>query len=474
MRDLQPVFHPASIAVTGVSPGRAGERFMGHLLNYGFKGRLYPLRPAGGEFRGHKVYPGITQVPGPVDLVICCIPAPHVPGLLRDCAQKRVRAVVVHTAGFSETGSAAGRQLEAEIGRLARAAGLSVIGPTCMGVYCPRSGLSFASEFPRDGGRTALICQSGGNSNYLVRAAAERGVRFSKVVSYGNACDVNEADLLEYLAQDAETDTIAAYIEGVRDGARFHAALRRLGGVKPVVVLKGGTSPAGERAAASHTAVLAGSSAAWSAVLDQTGAIRVDSLDELVDMVTTLRFMPLPPGGQRMAIMGVGGGMSVLATDESASAGFCVPPLDEKVGRALRRPLATDAGSMLGNPIDYPFWTMAEDQYLDAIRAVLRWDGIDLFLYVSPLRQSELSLAEFVPLVEYQLRNVIRAAAGGGKPAAVVFNLMATGQSRLAATALQQRCYEAGLPTYDSVPGALKAIARLIRYHRHRPGPGRG
>ena len=468
MQDLRPIFHPASVAVTGVSPGSAGERYADYLLNYGYKGHLYPLRPKGGEFRGLKIYPGIKDVPGPVDLAICCIPAQHLPGLIQDCADKGVKAAVVHTAGFSETGSAQGRGMEAEMVRVARTAGLRLIGPNCMGVYCPRSGLSFASEFPVESGRTALICQSGGNSNFLVRAAAERGVRFSKVVSYGNACDINEADLMEYFIQDGETDVIAAYIEGIGDGPRFRAVLGRLCAVKPVVILKAGATTAGERAAASHTAALAGSNAAWNALFSQTGAIRVDSLDELVDMMVTLRFLPLPPGGKRVAIMGVGGGMSVLATDECERAGFLMPPLDDKVKYSLRKLLASDAGSMLGNPIDFPFWTMTEDQYRDAIKAVLRWDGIDLFLYAAPLRQSEMRLADFVPLVDYQLRNVIGAAAGSGRPLAVVINLMATGQSRLAAAGLQQKCYEAGLPTYDSTSNALMAIGRLARYHQAR------
>ena len=481
MQDLEPFFHPASVAVTGVSPGSAGERYMDHLLHYGFQGRLYPLRPKGGEFRGLKVYPGIRDVPGPVDLVICCIPAPHVPGVLRDCGSKGVKAAVVHTAGFAETGSARGRELEAEIVRVARAAGLRLVGPNCMGIYCPRSGLSFACEFPRDGGRTGLICQSGGNSNFLVRAAAERGIRFSQVVSYGNACDVNEADLMEHFIGDDQTDLVAAYIEGVSDGPRFRAALGRLCAVKPVVILKAGATPAGERAAASHTGALAGSGAAWDALFSQSGAIRAGTLEEMVDMMTTIRFMPAPPRGRSIAIMGVGGGMSVLATDEAQRAGFAMPPLDEAVERDLRRQMASDAGSMLCNPIDFPFWTMGQGQYLDAIRAVLGWDGTDLFLYVAPLRQSEMRLADFVPMVEYQLDCVIRAAAESDKPAAVVFNLMGTGESRLAATGLQRKCYEAGLPAYDSMEGALKAIGRLIGHRQprrgasgRRPQPGNG
>jgi len=468
MQDLRHVFDPKSVAVAGVSPGSAGERYTDYLLQYGFKGGIYPLRPKGGEFRGLKMYPSIKDVPGSVDQIICCIPAQHAPQLLNDGADKGARTAVLHTAGFSETGRQEGRELEAKILGVARARGMRLVGPNCMGVYRPQTGLAFAYGLPRESGRVGLICQSGGNSIFLVRAAAERGIRFSKAVSYGNACDVNETDLLEYFIQDNETDMVAAYIEGVKDGPRFREVLGRLSALKPVAVLKAGTTAAGKKAAASHTGSLAGSDAAWSAIFSQTRAIRVDSLDELVDMMVTFRFMPVPPRGKRIATMGVGGGVSVLATDECHTVGFVMPPLDEAVKRCLTRDITNDAGVMLGNPIDFPFWAMGEEQFRDAMRTLLKWEGIDLFLFLAPLRQSEPQLADFVPFVEYQLTNLIKAAAECDKPTAVVINFLATGQSWLAASGLQQKCYEAGLPTYHSTASALKAVGRLIRYRQTR------
>jgi acyl-CoA synthetase (NDP forming) len=465
---FQAIFEPASVAVAGVSPGSAGERYTDYLLKYGFKGDIYPLRPKGGEFRGVKIYPSIKDVPCPVDLIICCIPAQHVPQLLIDGAAKGVKAAVLHTAGFSETGRREGRKLEAEVVRVAQAEGIHIVGPNCMGIYRPKAGLAFAYEFPREIGRTALICQSGGNSNFLVRAAAERGIRFSKAVSYGNACDVNETDLMEYFIEDNETDVVATYIEGIKDGPRFRDVLGRLCAVKPVVILKAGATPAGKKAAASHTGALAGSDAAWNAIFSQTGAIRVDSLDELVDMMVTLRFMPVPPKGKRIATMGIGGGVSVLATDECHNAGFVMAPLDEAVKRDLTRNVASDAGAMLSNPVDFPLWAMSDEQFRDALRTLLKWEGIDLFLFLAPLRQSEPPLAEYVPFVEYQLSNLIKVTNECGKPTAVVINFLATGQSWLAAAGLQQKCYEAGLPTYHSTASALKAIGQLVKHHDAR------
>jgi len=164
--------------------------------------------------------------------------------------------------------------------------------------------------------------------------------------------------------------------------------------------------------------------------------------------------------------MGVGGGVSVLATDECHNAGFVMAPLDEAVRRDLTRNVASDAGVMLGNPVDFPFWTMSDEQFRDAIGTLLKWEGIDLFLFLAPLRQSEPPLAEYVPFVEYQLANLIKASSECGKPTGVVINLLATGQSWLAAAGLQQKCYEAGLPTYHSTASALKAIGRLMKYRQ--------
>ena len=164
--------------------------------------------------------------------------------------------------------------------------------------------------------------------------------------------------------------------------------------------------------------------------------------------------------------MGVGGGVSVLATDECHNAGFVMPPLDAAVKRDLTRDITSDAGLMLGNPIDFPFWAMGEEQFRDAMRTLLKWEGIDLFLFLAPLRQSEPELANYVPFVEYQLRNLFKVTAECDKPTAVVINFLATGESWLAAAGLQQKCYEAGLPTYHSTASALKAIGRLIRYYQ--------
>jgi len=467
---LDAVFDPASVAIAGVASTQEGlsspgQRYVDYLLQYGFKGKIYPLHPKGGEFCGLPVYANIKEVPGPVDQLISCIPAARVKELITDCAARGVKAVVLHTAGFSETGREEGRQLEAEVVRLAQAGSMRIVGPNCMGAYHPKAGLSIGYDLPCEGGRMALICQSGSNAIFLIRAAAERGVRFSKVISYGNACDIDESDLMEYFVQDSETDMVAAYIEGVKDGRRFREVIHKLSAVKPVVVLKAGCGPAGQRATASHTGSLAGSDTAWNAILSQANVIRVYSLNELVDMMVALQFMRAPQGN-RVVILGVGGGVSVLATDECSAAGFVVPPLPPEIKQELSRAIASDAGAMLSNPIDFPFWLSGEEKYREILRSLLEWEGIDLFLFLAPLRHTELELATYLPILDYQLNNIIKVAAGSSKPMAVVIDYLATGESWLAASGVQRRCYEAGLPVYHSTASAFKAVARLCRYRR--------
>jgi acyl-CoA synthetase (NDP forming) len=236
---LDALFNPSSVAIAGASPGKSGQLFLDSVLASGYRGKVYAINSKGEEISGLKAYRSIKEVPDHVDYVICCIPAPAVPQLIRDCASKGTKVVSVFTAGFSESGTEQGRLLEGEISRLARETGVRVIGPNCLGVYSPKVGFTYTSDFPQESGDVAFICQSGGNSVYTTRAATYRGIRFSKVVSYGNACDVNECELLEYLTDDTDTRIVAIYIEGVKDGPRFYEALTELAKRKPVVVLKG-------------------------------------------------------------------------------------------------------------------------------------------------------------------------------------------------------------------------------------------
>ena len=465
MPSLDSLFRPESVAIVGASPGKSGQMFLDSVLSSDFKGKVHAVNSAAQEVSGLAGYRSLLDIPGKVDYVVCCAPAPAVPQLVRDCAEKNVTAMAVFTAGFAESGTDRGKELEAEVSRLARASGVRVIGPNCLGIYSPGIGLAFASDFPLERGRVGLMCQSGGNFAYLVRAAAYRGVRFSKAISYGNACDVNECDLLEYFLEDEETDAVAVYMEGTKGGKRLSQALRSLAAKKPVVVLKGGHSPAGARTAASHTGSLAGSDQVWDELLHQSGAIRVYSLEETVDMLVTLSFLP-GVQGRKVCVLGGGGGASVLATDDWADYGFGLPPLPEVLRNELRSTVPTEAGLILGNPLDLSGLAYS-DGFYNLSRKLVAMEGfVDLsVVHISLGMAFWSSASSFGEQIDAFRDAMIKIAGYSDRPLAVVMQYSVTGWDwQKGVEDIQRGCAAAGLPVYHSMSGAAKAVDRFLRY----------
>ena len=205
MPDLEFLFQPQSIAIVGTPRNTkdmiAGASFLNALIKFGYKGDIYPVNPKASQIHQLQAYPSILSLPQTPDYVISCLSAPLIPQLIKDCAAKGVKAISMYTAGFSETGHN-GEKLERELGELSRETGVRLIGPNCLGIYCPRTNISFSPHFSQETGCVGLLCQSGGHSLELTIVGGARGIRFSKVISYGNAVDLNEADFLEYLSQD--------------------------------------------------------------------------------------------------------------------------------------------------------------------------------------------------------------------------------------------------------------------------------
>ena len=345
------IFHPRTIVIAGASsrPGRGGG-FLSGMLKHEFHGRLLVVNPKATEIQGVPSYPRVTDIPGEVDYVISSVPAPVTPQLMEDCVVKGVKVVHFFTAGFSETGEPERAALEQEVVAIAKRGGIRLIGPNCMGVYCPESGITFSEAFPRESGPVGMISQSGTNASEFTNRGMLRGLRFSKVISFGNAADVNAAELFDYLAWDPKTELIAAYLEGLRDARPLFESLKKAAARKPVIILKGGRTEAGSRATASHTSSLAGSDVLWEALCRQVGAIRVNSVEEMVDLAVTFRFLK-PPRGPRVALLAGGGGVSVLSTDEIAAADLQMPPLPAETREALRE-MVPLAGHSIRNPLD--------------------------------------------------------------------------------------------------------------------------
>jgi len=466
---LDYIFHPRSIAVIGVS-GKprdwgGGNMFLSALQKFGFPGPLYPVNPNVEEVLGLRCYPSLSAIPDPVDHVISSIPAMGVLSLMDDAAAKGVQSIHFFTAGFRETGEQDRIDLEREVHERAKVAGIRLIGPNCMGLYCPSSGVSFGGDFPKEPGGVAFISQSGLNSEDLVHSATLRGLRFSKVISYGNATDLDESDFFEYCTADPDTEIILAYIEGVKDGRRFQRALRAASAVKPVVILKGGLTDAGDRAARSHTGSLAGSPQIWEALCRQVGAVTVETLEELVDMGVTFRFLkPLKERG--VAIIVVGGGSSVLAADAAERVGLKIPPLSEDV-QAQLRPFTPLAGTSLRNPLD----TVAlEDK--DGLHKTVKIVG------GSPDISSILILPRLdwwidrVPDVDAMVRGTVakmkEAADDSPVPVALALRVPENARIMGAFERFYECCAEAGLPVFPNFERALAAMSRFISWQEAR------
>ncbi len=379
--DLDFLFHPNSIALVGITTAKTWHwtlTFLEGLVEIGFDRPLYLVNPKGGEIGGHKIYASLKDVPGNIDYVIGLVNARLAVNLVEECAEKGVRAIHFCTAGFSETGEEDRVKLESELVKVARRKGIRILGPNCMGIYCPQSRLSFSPAFPGESGPVGVISQSGGNSIYLVRQAALRGVRFSKVISYGNACDINESDLLEYLTQDVDTKIIALYIEGIKDGKRFRRAMEEATKKKTVILLKGGATEGGARAAAGHTASLSGSQTTWDALCKQLGIISIGSIEEMIDVLVTLLFLPLPTG-RNVVLLGAGGGASVLIADEFESRGLRILPLPPEIVAQIRE-FTPIAGNILRNPVDYSQAMMNLEGVIKTFAILSRWEGADFMV----------------------------------------------------------------------------------------------
>ncbi|MGB6896504.1 MAG: CoA-binding protein [Dehalococcoidia bacterium] len=471
--ELEPIFHPRAIAVVGASsrPESQGYDYVRCLLDHGYRGPIYPVNPNLDEVLGVKAYPSLRDVPGPVDYVISCIPASGVLDVMEDCRHKGVKAIHLFTGRFSETGREDAARLEQELLRRAREAGVRIIGPNCMGLYYPREGISFRTNFPREAGSIGFLSQSGGNAVELIYHGALRGLRFSKVISYGNALDLNEVDFFDYFARDPETRVIAAYIEGVSDGRRSLAALRCAAARKPVIVLKGGRTGAGTRAAASHTAALAGAGQIWSAAIRQAGALEVSDLEEAMDMLVSFAF--LRPGvGLRVGVVGGGGGRTVQSADLCEEAGLTVLPFPVEIRQAVREQ-APEVCDWLSNPVDQSIlggFPVGGADILDMMAESPHYD----LLIANVGEDWPLGRPGGEAMVLHVVDRFIDASRRASKPLGVVLGSADSPEERRWQTMVEarERLVDAGVAVYPSIGRAARAMVRFTQYCREH-GEGR-
>ena len=466
---MNDIFYPGSIAVVGASASRPEADWVARLQHFGYGGKIYPVNPRVKEISGLKAYPTVRDIPGEVDYAIFNIPARLTPRIMEDCAARHVKVAHIFTAGFSETATEEGKTLQEQVVAIARAGGIRIIGPNCMGVYHPAAGLTFNPVFSKEPGNVAFISQSGAGATRFVSLANNRGIHFSKVVSYGNAVDLDVSDFLEYLAVDTETEIITCYIEGVRDGRRFVEMVRKCLTVKPVIIMKAGLTESGAGAAASHTSSLAGSKSTWEAFFKQTGAIRVDSLEEIADLVPALKCLRRPKGW-RVGIVGRGGGIGVIATDTCDTAGLKVPPFRPETRKKLES-IIPEAGAVARNPVETTLGIDgAVDFYTRGLTIVDADPEIDFIMThiavdVYGRRQSEWR-EQLVKAADVLADITITLV----KPLVVVLSAGENADTVAAVLEARQRLLDAGVPVYLSIEAAARAMSRLIDYYSHKDG----
>lgn len=472
---LDEVFHPRSIAVVGATP--RGPRqgigaYVPAMVALGFPDlhALYPINRGAEAVDGLPAYTSLSECPGPVDHVISQVPAVAVPGVVEECIKAKVRSVQFFTAGFSETGDATLAAVErAFVGRL-RGAGIRVIGPNCLGMYVPAEKVSFMPGFPAEPGNVFVLSQSGSNAAGIVRGLAPRGVRFSKVISYGNGSDVSGPELLDYALADPQTEVVAAYLEGMIEGRAFFEALRRCARSKPVILLKGGAYPDGARAANSHTGALAGSIEVFDAMCRQTGALRARSMDDLHDLIAAVGTRLPCVAGPAVGLAGGPGGFAVLAADALGDAGLRVPELPAETQEALHE-IVPVAGASARNPIDAQlgdeawrrvYGMLAAAPGIDVVfgtslgmptgaPGVPAPDGRDLQVQATAAAQAlgVLQRETGVPFVGIQ-RNVLNLGQGDG--------------------GFAECLHEQGVALFSSVERAARATAAMLEWRKQRAG----
>lgn len=374
--DTHSLFWARSIAIVGASnnASKLGHTITRNIIDGGFQGRIYPINPSGGQIVGLDSYPDLASVPGDIDLVVFCVPGHMIVPMLEQAAQKNAAGVIVISGGFREVGNTA---LEKDLVETARRYNLRVIGPNCQGILFAPNKLCATWPLIQTPGSMAIISQSGTVAATLAGWAEKEGFGVSGVVSLGNQADLCETDFIEHFCNDEQTKVIALYIEGVKDGRRFMAAVRS--SPKPVVILKSGRTPGGEKAAASHTKSLAGRDDVFTGICRQVGALRADTVEELYDFAKAFTAPRLPEGNQMM-ILTSSGGSGILAIDVAERRGMSVASLLPATAERLRES-AIPSAAVISNPLDLTGSALSED-YRVAFEQIEKDQPADAYLLI--------------------------------------------------------------------------------------------
>ena len=450
---LQAFLKPHSIAVIGASQriGSIGNKVFHNILHQGLNGVVYPVNPNTKAVCSVSAYPSVLDIPGEVDLAIVIVPAAGVHKVVQECGRKGVRGIVVISAGFGEIGPE-GIERQQKLLDMARSYGMRLVGPNCMGVINTdpevNMNATFSSVFPPVG-NVAMASQSGALGLAILEYTQSLNIGLSTFVSVGNRADVSSNDLMQYWEEDPATDIILLYLESFGNPAKFGRIARRVAASKPVIAVKSGRTPAGSRAAASHTGALATTEVASDALFKQAGIIRVDTLDQLFDVANLLAYQPLPKGN-RVAILTNGGGPGILTADACAARGLELPELSKSTISKLRRSLSKEA--TFANPVDMTASSGAKE-YAKAMNILSEDENVDtlIVIFIPPIVTEPEAIASAIREVAPRFREQ-------GKTLAASFMSSRGAPSELGSDE------EGHVPTFTFPEATAGALAKACEY----------
>jgi acetyl coenzyme A synthetase (ADP forming)-like protein len=451
--DLEAFFKPKSVAVVGASrePRKFGHVILKNFIESEFGGRAYPVNPKAENVLGLKAYASVREIPGELDLAIIAVPAPIVPSIVDECLSKGVRACVIISGGFKEVGGE-GEKLELDIRKKIQGTALRVIGPNCIGVYDPANHVDtlflprYRLRRPKQG-PIAFISQSGAFGSAVLDWAASQDIGISKFISIGNKIDVDEVDLLDYLANDSLTKCITVYIESIGRGRAFLEASSKVTKSKPLIVLKGGVTQEGASAALSHTGSLAGSAKVCEGAFEQAGIIQAQTVEELFDYARALAYQPVPIDRKSIAIVTNGGGFGVISADEASQVGLTLAKFSPETIIRLREKMPKY--STPRNPLDLVGDADVE-RYRLALNAVSSDPDVGIILVIVLLQTSFIESDVVDAITESQVTY--------GKPTIVC--TVGGDFTQILVKMLEEN----RIPSYPSPERAINAINALVRY----------
>jgi len=426
------------------------------------------------DIKGFPLYASISDIPeDELDYVICSIKAKYVAGLIRECVAKKVKFITIFSSGFSELLSTEGRQLEQELRDIIKGSQTRLIGPNCLGVLCPKSGITFNPVFSKIAGNIAFTSQSGGIATTLVEIQRQQSLYFSKGLSFGNQIDLSCLDLLEYYGQDPDTDVIGMYLEstGQSDGNKFFLKLREVAKHKPVVIWKGGQTAVGARAAASHTGAIAGSFEIWNTAVTQAGGIFVTNSQEYWNSLHLFsRIIPNKrlPKGKNIAVIVAGGGASVEMTDTFSSLGFNIPMLQPESQDQIKE-IFPPVNTAIQNPIDTGAVGFIIDTIIKSVKIIDADPNIDVIVYYTPMN--------WITQLERQgvEGNTLATARSLGrinKKLSKLFLLICpmfelSEFNAKMSLKFKETIWKSYIPHFDTIRGAAIALTQAIQYYEH-------